>query len=268
MAVYKKMQKWLGKIKPMWQRIKFEVRWRWEDIKHEHSAGIPDDPNEPKERPVPMQALPGIFYRALIDTRNELIDEIKYCTQWIRKEKPSSESIDTTPVHPSEAVQPSPSPHHEFIEFQRKFQHFVRTRFLLIQTSIRQFLIGYNEGMGRDLDTYRKKKDLGGLVSDSELFDKKLWLEKVQSVASGIKKIQSEMHDIADVSNDQLLREDLEKAERVDREDEKMLYGKDTDGSSDGKTDVEGGGAASSVVVDTPPSSSGSGSGGDHHVTR
>src|SRR3989338_6100676 len=158
-------------ITEYWNKFKFELKWRWEDIKHEHSAGIPNDPGEPEPPKIPLSAHPKIFYRALVDSYHEIKDDILYYVNMFKKNNQSwdeqvkatsSESMviprnntqnnDTNNTQ-SETTGPVNSMQ-DFEKFQMKLQHIVKSRFILIQACVRQFMIGYNEGMGRDIESF------------------------------------------------------------------------------------------------------------------
>ena len=212
-------QQFIQRAKQFWAKVKFEAKWRWEDIKHEHSPGIPDEPGDPQERKIPLHVYPKLFYDAVKITCREVYDDTKPILEFVglvKKPPQPNEEVQKEDQHVDNVS--STGQTDEFSNFQIKFQHFVRSRFILIQTCIRQFLIGYNEGMGRDINEFKKKKSISEMVG-SEMLDKTEWFEKVKTVAGGLKKFREEMHGIADVKDDQFLKEDLEKAQKIEEKD-------------------------------------------------
>ncbi|EFC50883.1 predicted protein [Naegleria gruberi] len=224
-------------LRQHWDKIKFEVKWRWEDIKHEHSAGIPNDPGEPEPKKIPLSAQPKIIRDTLVDTFTEIKDGVMYYVNMFKKNNESWDSQYREEVGESMVIprndkkenQQEPEKQftnslHDWEKFQTKFQHIVRSRFMLVQTCIRQFMIGYNEGMGRDIESFKKRKELSDLLGTNQMFNKDQWMDQVKNVASGIKKFREEMHDIAVIKDDdQLLKEDLQKAELISQQDSKVL---------------------------------------------
>ncbi|KAG2393568.1 hypothetical protein C9374_007099 [Naegleria lovaniensis] len=227
-----------NQIKHYWSVIKYEVKWRWEDIKHEHTAGIPDDPNEPK--PVKVKIPISIRLRCLknaiiqtgIDMKNSTIETMQLVGLKSKKEpelpQNDEQAVQTNDqiLHPNNLsssqnnIRGPMSPSEDWHSIQEKFQHFVRTRFTLVQSSIRQFLIGYNEGMGRDLETFKKKQNMSDLLGASEMINKEDWMNKIKTMAGGLRKFREEMHGIAVIKEDDtLLKEDLEKAKMIQQKD-------------------------------------------------
>ena len=250
--------------KQYWAKIKFELKWRWEDIKHEHSPGIrmDDNPDDPPLRKVPLKVFPKLFYNALVKTGQDLVDDTIYCLELIglkkKREVPPTENPEQNPQQQEgTTVNNLIREHHDDLErFQIKFQHFVRSRFILIQTSIRQFLIGFNEGMGRDLETFKKKQNISDLLGTSEMIDKSRFMDQVKTVAGGLRKFREEMHGIGHISeDDQLLKEDLQKAKLIQEKDEQVnLFNiKKEEEGSEGKMDTSNLGKDDSSATSTTP---------------
>ncbi|KAF0983833.1 hypothetical protein FDP41_007748 [Naegleria fowleri] len=221
-----------SQLKHYWEKLKFEVKWRWEDIKHEHTYGMPDDPNEPPSPKVPIKVRIRFMYEAIIETFVELKNDTVAAMETVglksKKEPelpPNEESVQINEQTPNVNNNDKPSTSHmdDWQGFQAKFQHFVRTRFTLVQSSIRQFLIGYNEGMGRDLGTFKKKQDVSDLLGTSEMINKEDWMNKIRTMAGGLRKFREEMHGIAHIKEDDtLLKEDLEKAKEIQEKDSQL----------------------------------------------
>ncbi|KAL9641621.1 hypothetical protein ABK040_013539 [Willaertia magna] len=265
----------LNQTKKTIDKIKFEIKWRWEDIKHEHTTHLPPEPGEEdKDFKIPLKEWPGIFYRAAKLTARDVKDDATNIYKFIRGIKEKEEEQEDYQQEEDKSMiqqrnnnlqqtqnntqQQQNKQVNDFENVQIKLQHFIRTRFLLIQTCIRQFLIGYNEGMGRNIDTetLKKKKALTEMIGGN-VFNKEEWFNKVRTVAGGFKKIKEEMNGITDLKEDELLKSDLEDAKRIELEDQEKLFNKidvNNQQSIIKEETTMNVGYSTSVVVDAPSS--------------